>query len=258
MIRMEYDPNLVEQTVFLAARRDARLECDLHQAVDPFYKMADEEGRSRAFREVTGEFFRRLHLDRIVPSFVAERPLIGQHIRACVVFEAAHGKAQSADVFVKEESAGGEQTQRTLVIRLCPESLLDAARLAPWLRRELLHAEDMVDPVFGYSVNDIAGEPHERRLVLDRYRVLWDIYVEARLVREGRSEAAKAPRLWEGFVRALTYREHRPSREAFEMFLCTDRLTHRQLLGWASDPRSLCPACDGDTGERNLSGLVLC
>ena len=152
MIRMEYDPNLVEQTVFLAARRDARLGCDLHQAVDPFYKMSDEEGRSRAFREVTGEFFRRLHLDRILPSFVAERPLIGQHIRACVVLEAANGKAQSADLFVKQESAGGEQMQRTLVIRVCPESLLDVARLAPWLRRDLLHVADMVDPAFGYSM----------------------------------------------------------------------------------------------------------
>jgi hypothetical protein len=257
-MRIEYDPNLVEQTVFLAARRDARLECDLHQAVDPFYKMADEEGRSRAFREVTGEFFRRLHLDRIVPSFVAERPLIGQHIRACVVFEAAHGKAQSADVFVKQESAGGQQTQRTLVIRVCPESLLDVARLAPWLRRELLHAADIVDPAFGYSVNDIAGQPHEQRLVLDRYRVLWDVYVEGRLVREGRSEAAMAPRLWGGFARAFTYREHKPSREAFEMFLPTSRLTHRQLLEWASDPMSLCPDCDADAGEGNLLGLVLC
>ena len=33
------------------------------------------------------------------------------------------------------------------------------------------------------------------------------------------------------------------------MILRTDRLTHRQLLDWTSDPTSLCPDCDADAGE---------
>ena len=246
MIRMEYDPSLVEETVFLAARRDARVECDLHEAIDPFYKIADQELRTGAFRDVAAEFFRQLRLDRVVPSFLAERPSIGQHVHACVVFEAANGKTQSADVFVKHNPACAQQVQLTLVIRVCPDSLLDVVRLAPWLRRELLHVADLVDPAFGYNGDDISGPPHQQKLTRDRYRVLWDIYVEGRLVREGWVDNEMKPRLWSAFVRGFTYQGHVPPRGKFERILGADRLTHRQLLEWACDPGIICSGFDAD------------
>ena len=121
----------------------------------------------------------------------------------------------------------------------------------------------MVDPAFGYSGDDISGAPHQQKLIRDRYRVLWDVHVEGRLVRQGLVDDEMGPRLWNAFARAFIYRGRGPSRREFERILGADRLTHRQLLEWASAPAILCPDSDADidgtsTGRRAVDCRTLC
>jgi hypothetical protein len=60
----------------------------------------------------------------------------------------------------------------TLAVKLTPGSLLDFVRVAPLLRSELLHVEDMLDPDFGYE-RDLPSfdvDAVYEKLVRDRYR----------------------------------------------------------------------------------------
>jgi hypothetical protein len=81
---------------------------------------------------------------------------------------------------------------RLLRLLLAPETLLAPAALLPFLRRELQHVADMLDPRFGYAPHlpAVAGGPAYERLLRDRYRVLWDVTVDGRLVRAGLLEPA--------------------------------------------------------------------
>jgi hypothetical protein len=101
------------------------------------------------------------------------------------------------------------------------------------LRHELLHVADMLDPGFGYEPRMGAGAPlldHGRQ---ERYRVLWDTYVEGRLVRSGVAPAiVRAERLRE-FTRAFPALGTRTA-AAFERFFDAPRCTHAELVAVAT------------------------
>ena len=61
------------------------------------------------------------------------------------------------------------------------------ARLTEFLRRELLHVADMCDPAFAYSPTpELGGSCQtDNDLIRDRFRLLWDAFVEARMRRWG-------------------------------------------------------------------------
>lgn len=238
-MRFDYQSSLVEQAVFLAVRRDARLECALHMELDPLYSIPDGEIRDRDSQRVYADNFKRLGLDRLIPKLIAERPAMTHAVAMCFVHEAESARAQSAELFVKRQSGTNGHPTRTLVIRLCAESFLDSAHLDSWLRCELLPVSDMLDPAFGYSAELPTGIPARQTLIRDRYSVLWSMYVEARLLREGRSNGLRIPGLWRSFARAMAQQGLIPPRTTFDALLQVDHVTHGQLLTWASDPASI-------------------
>jgi hypothetical protein len=249
-MQIEYDPQLVEQAVFLAARAGPpHLEGDLHAATDPLYTMPPGRDREAGFRRVYAAWFSRLKLDAILVSLLAERPLIAEHVSRCIVRQAPRRKAESAELFVRPSDAGTVPTDRTLIIQLCPPSLLDTDRLAAYLRRELFHISDMLDARFGYELESVSGLPARQNLVRDRYRVLWDIYVEGRLNREGRSADQRSTGLPAMFARAFNRPAAEGCRSTFDRILQAVELTHSQLLNWAMHPQSLFPG----TAERRLT-----
>jgi hypothetical protein len=239
MLSIEYDHDLVEQTTFLAARRDKRLERDLHLDIDSLYEISDEELRRRKFEAVFRGFFTKFGLNRVIADLIAEAPLVGERVGRYVAREALREKDESAELFVRDTDAGATPSERTLVIQVCPQSLIDPERFAPRLRRELLHVADMLDERFGYVREGIAGLPARQNLVRDRYRVLWDIYIEGRLDREGRSDAAMARSLRGAFNQAFSGRAPHAYDRAFSQVFDTPVLTHRRLLDWAHDPGGL-------------------
>lgn len=245
MITIEYDQTLIEQATFLAARRDERLERELHQATDPLYEISDEEKRRRAFAPVFARFFSTLGLDRIVADLIAERPLITEHVGRGVVREAARAKLESAELFVRRAGAGSSASRRTLVIQVCPQSLVESERFALRMRRELLHVSDMLDERFGYTRDTVApGAPGARQSLLrDRYRVLWDIYVEGRLSREGLGDTSMAEGVRRSLLHVLAACDPRAVDGAFGKVFELPTLTHDDLLAWARDPALLFPAC---------------
>lgn len=239
LMTLEIEPTLVEQAVFLAVRGDGALSRKLHRITDPLYALPAGPRRDEQFRRACLSFFQKLGLDGLVTTSIAERPVIGRSVGRCVVREAAGTKEESAELFVGRSAAAPGPRDRTLIIQLTPCTLLDSHRALPLLRRELLHVADMLDDDFDYRRESIDGLPPRQNLVRDRYRVLWDIYVEGRLTREGRGEEAWADRLRSAFSRTFREQGREPDGRAFDAVFSATNLTHGQLLEWAGSPASL-------------------
>lgn len=259
-MRFEYDPNLVEQATFLAARRDPERECELHALLDPLYKFSDAELRQRAFREAHGEAFRRFGLDQIVPAHVARFELTSTRLARCIIREAERTRAQSVDLYRENPRASGGVGEQVLILALCPESFLDEGRLGPWLLRQLQHVEDMLDDQFAYECELPTASVVQQSLIRDRYAVLWDIGVESRLLRSGMICGDELEGLAKSFTKAFTHAGRVPSRAAFEMLRNAERLTHQQLLACASNPELLFDEGEGEedglkVGERAFAGV---
>ena len=255
MLTIEYEQPLVETAVFLAARGDERLECELHRAIDRIYEIPDEELRQREFVPVFRDFFTKLRLDRLMAELLAERPLIGEHVDRCIVREAARRRAQSAELFVQSDASGHDRAGRTVVIQICPQSFLDRERFVHLMRRELLHVADMLDERFGYLRESFSGEPSRQNLQRDRYRVLWDAYVEGRLQRQGFGTSARVDRLREVFSRVFAAGKGDASDDGFHRVFDAPSLSHRCLMDWAREPESLfgCPSPPSAVDRRPCS-----
>lgn len=251
MMRFEYDPQLVEQATFLAARSDPGNECAMHEFLDPLYKISDAELRQRAFREAYGELFRRFGLDQIVPAYARAFPLLSRELRRCLVREAERRRAQSADLYSDKSKDRTNDGERVLIIALCPECLVDQVRLSPWLYRQLRHVEDMVDERFGYKCELPGASSVQQNLIRDRYAILWDIFVECRLIRTGVLGEHGVGGLWLSFAKTFTRDGRAPSKAVFERLLAAADLTHIQLMSWATQPCHLLEEGEeGSNGEK--------
>ena len=124
-------------------------------------------------------------------------------------------------------------------ILLRPESLLDPAALLPFLRRELYHIADMLDPEFGYepSLPPAEGGPTHDRLLKERYRVLWDTIIDGRMARRGwASESARTERLRD-FTRVFPV-SGETTAQVFGHFFDQDNHTHAEIAAFVLAPRA--------------------
>lgn len=256
MMRFEYGPQLVEQATFLASRSDPERECAMHELLDPLFRIDDTESRQRAFRDAYGVLFRRFGLDEIVPAQARAFPLLRTRLGRCIVREAERRRAQSADLYRDKSKEGTNDGERVLIIALCPECLVDQDRLCPWLLRQLRHIEDMVDERFGYECELPGASAVQQNLIRDRYGLLWDIFVECRLLRSGRISGDGVGALRRSFEKAFTRDGQSPSRVDFDRLLKRDDLTHAQLMSWAAEPYLLPKEEKG--GNRGEKAIVDC
>lgn len=236
-MKLEFDPALIEKAVQLAARDDGAVHRELHHQLDPVYGLADGEARERAFAEVFADRFRRLRLDATLRALLAERPLIEARCHRGVVHEAPRRSAESVELYARQAPNG--TPVRTLLVQLLPESLVTDERSAALLRRELLHVHDMLSGEFGYHAEDLAGLSPRQHIVRDRYRVLWDISVEARLCEAGLADGREWERLRALFQRTFMHRGAAPPEGAFEAAQALTQVSHAALWALATHPERL-------------------
>ena len=228
---IEYEPRLVEEATLLALR-GAGQETAFRRERDGLYEIANPEAREAAFRAFHVAWFERLGLGRPIGWAVKERGLILRAAGRCLVAYAASAREEGAELFVAER-------RRSVAIRLSPATLLAPERLLEFLRHELQHIADMLDPRFAYEpwLPSSDGGPAHRELLKDRYRVLWDAYIDGRLSRLGRASAGvRAERLGE-FRRAFPTLGERAEAE-FERFFNAPSLRHPELVAFAVDAAS--------------------
>jgi hypothetical protein len=221
---IDYEPALVESAV-LASVGDGRA---FHDERDPLYAIDDVEARDTAFAGLHARWFERLELDRSLTTALAERPEVEAACARCVVGRAGVAAAEAADLLVAPPA------RPTLLVQLTPTRLAKPERALAFLRHELLHVADMLDHEFGYEPRlppTGGGRLLDDRRA-ERYRVLWDAYVDGRLVAASRAlPAVRAERLSE-FSRAYPELGDRVG-QAFERFFAARRCTHAELVAFA-------------------------
>ncbi|HIF02181.1 MAG TPA: hypothetical protein EYQ84_02225 [Nitrospinaceae bacterium] len=126
---------------------------------------------------------------------------------------------------------------RVLASRFCnPE---EAQELDAFLICEFMHAKDMVDPEFDYEDAFIPGNPSVKNLITARFRLLWNLYVDARLARSGIISTMPREaryREFDNFYRKIPEKQRRG---IFEGIWVTEKFTHEELLSMATDLESL-------------------
>ncbi|MBI1952657.1 MAG: hypothetical protein HYS41_00845 [Candidatus Omnitrophica bacterium] len=209
MPELHMDPELMEEAVFLvlkdqeASGNPAPLK-DFHEKRDLIYER--KEGREEAFTDLAAQTFRGMGLEELFTGRLREFPGLDGRLRRVSVRSSESRKAEDCELFVSKGSAA------LLLVGLPPERFLDRPGLMTFLRKELMRADDMLDPAFAYDRRrTIGGEsPMEDELIRERFRLLWDLWMAARMKRRGWPTAPgeAGHRKLNGLSEVVTGREH--------------------------------------------------
>ena len=247
-MRFQYAPELVEEVVFQEIQRrkekeDLRLFRDYHKSADRIYDDFPVNQRVVAFDQLHKEFFVKLGFGNLIYQALAEFPMLTTKEQIFV------GKALSQ----KEEGADLGKDGKGVGIKLRTERFFDLPTLQRYLRHELMHITDLLDEAFGYEYHARlnAVSPTEENIIRERYRVLWDISIDSRILRAGKETVSNKPQRFREF--AALYRKLSDSciEELFETLWNTERFTHRELLDMAQDVQQLLALSDASIGMSN-------
>ena len=235
-MHLQLDGRLLEEAVFreILAREQAggaRAGRAYRAQVDTVYEeCAADAARDlgQELRQLHDLWFTELGFRAAIGERIGEFPFLIEGIDLTSIEEAPRRRAEGAELFVRRAEGEADGCRRTLVISLCPESFQDLERLRPFLRRELQHVSDMLDPTFDFvpDIGAVQGTTAQLDLVRDRYAVLWDLSIERRLG-EREASATSSARI----PRRLAAR----ARAAFAN-LANDELATRVQSAWSLDP----------------------
>jgi hypothetical protein len=235
---VRYDPKLIEETVF-HAQRDSWMARGLDERRSRIYEVADSDEREQLFDDLYRSWFVRLGLGKVVDQTLQEQPIISTHVGTCYVVCATQAKEEGAELFVAPDRGLDENQRRTLRILIRPGSLLKQETGITFLRHELFHIADMLDPAFAYepALPKTDGGPTYDTLITNRYRVLWNVTICGRMMRRGWiSESVRDEQL--RVFRYTFFMPEEKSRELFSRFFDDERPTHPELATFAFDPRA--------------------
>ncbi len=254
-MHLHYDEDLVEAAVLLctAGRRKGVSGLQVarfNRAREKLYDILDPDDRNTAFFRLHLEWFREWGLERLLTEPLKEFPLLSEALHILAFRKSRSTNDDGAELYVNESG------DRTGVVALRPERLERDAELLPFLRHELAHLHDMVDPAFGYrpelAVSSASLGSHQ--LARERYRLLWDVSIDGRLSRSGRQTVASKDQRWSEFAGAFPFWTEARQQQVFDLLWTNPTPTHRCLEELVCDPRQLqtssgprpgapCPLC---------------
>lgn len=244
------DPGFAEDLVRRMLRsgdEEARAALRRHAArVEPLYAIGDRATRDSAFGRTALVEFEELGLGDRIRLAVMARPMIAERVRQVLLAE-ARGRV--------DEGVTWEPSGAHLGIRVEASRFDRPDRLDRWLHHVLGHAQDTLDPAFGYvpgRTESVLSTPAQAR-----FHRLWDVMVDA--VRPDRvavgddagahraSVAADMPGVPDDVLDAVLARLAGPPRPTFDDLLCwaADRtlLITAATGGPLEDRRDRCPLC---------------
>lgn len=184
---IEYHTGLVEETIMLAIEGHPR-EREFRRSRDRIYEITDHEKREKEFQEFHSQWFLRLDLGRPLTAALSEQSSLTQCARCCRLIAARSRQEEGADLHgTKGAGPEAKSDPRAVVVRLCAGSFLNPQSLLNRLRHEFMHVADMLAPWFGYQPQLPSSEagPAYDNLLRERYRVLWDAWIDGRILRRG-------------------------------------------------------------------------
>jgi hypothetical protein len=254
-MHLRYDEDLVEAAVTLCAAGGRKGVSSLQIARfnrerEKLYSILDPDDRNNAFFRLHLEWFREWGMERLLTDPLNEFPLLSQAL-TLLAFRKSRGKNdEGTELYVNEAGT------RNGVVALRPERLREDTELAPFMRHELAHLHDMVDPAFGYLPELALSGPSlsQQRLARERYRLLWDVSIDGRLTGRGCQTVATREQRWMEFTSAFAFWTPARQEQIFDALWINVNPTHRALEELVSDPRQL----QSGSGPRPGSPCPLC
>ena len=244
-MKIRYEPCLMEDVLFLEMKRreeagDLHLFQEYHALADPIYEGFPSGTREVEFEKLHARLFLQWGFGVVLAKALEEHPELEG------VEELFVGKA----VTRRDEVADLSQDRKRVGIKIRPERFQDPEGLRRYLRHELRHVSDMLDPAFGYCPEGaFTSSQAEANLIKDRYRAIWAISVGGRLQREGKETAASKGERWREFEALYQKIPYVQRLAIFENLWGAGRLTHGEILAMAKDPTALL----GRAGEADVS-----
>lgn len=226
------DPSFAEALVwrFLTSPEVATLELPAVHAdrVEPLYSLAEGQDRDVAFERLALAEFEDFGFGDAIRGAIEERADMASRVRAVLLAEARNRL---------DEGVTWEPSGRHLGIRLELARFDDHEQLVSWARHVLGHAEDTLDPTFGFELGRV--ESSLPAPAQGRFHRLWDVTVDARLAAAGRSHPGGSREAHRERLAADL-----PGSAASVLDALTDRLwdgprpTFGELVAWAVDRQS--------------------
>jgi hypothetical protein len=254
-MRLRCDEDLVEAAVLLGATGahegiPALQIARFHREREKLYNVRDPDDRNRAFFSLHLEWFREWGFEKRLTAPLQEFPLLSAGLKILAFRKSRGGNDEGAELYINESD------ERSGLVGLHPKHLVQNASLLLFLRRELMHLNDMVDPVFGYQPELALRSPFPgaQRVARDRYRQLWDTSIDGRLHRSGRAALQTKAERWSEFADAFAFWTEARRRAVFESLWADPAPTHQGLAELARHARDLeaaagpgpgipCPLC---------------
>ncbi len=254
-MHLRYDEDFVEAAVHLCTTGRRNGVSSLHIARfsrerEKLYDILDPDDRNNAFFRLHLAWFREWGIEKLLTDPLKEFPLLPPALKL-LAFRKAHGKNDDGtELYVNE--AG----ERSGVVAMRPERLERGPELAAFLRHELTHLQDMVDPAFGYLPDLPVSGPslNQHRLARERYRLLWDVTIDGRLTRRSRDTIATKDQRWTEFAAGFAFWPEARQREVFDSLWTNPAPAHRILEELVCDPRQL----QSTSGPRPGAPCPLC
>jgi hypothetical protein len=208
---MTVHPSLVERVVFERVRGCAAQADEYHAEFAACHETAGPDARERAFRALHQRWFDRLGLRRWIDRLMDEFPRVRD--------AASQGALVGTD---GPRQAGmnlyGAPGRYAILASIDPRLMADEAAFEYFMRHELSHLDDMLDPEFGYDLSMRPDGPTSaaRSRAADRYAVLWALSVDARLSRREHAPVEARRRRYGEFVRAFGLEMEDAARSAFD------------------------------------------
>ena len=251
---IQFDPAFIEESVFLFLKnkdKDTVLARRFHSEREKIYEQAlyrsaapvpgDAPGtgqapppvdREKAFQDFYKDFFEKLELNKIFEDACREFPsLIGPRI-LIFIKKVWTKKEETSELYTR----GGT---KTVWLTLQALRILDCSFLERFLRFELQHISDMLDPQFQYSPYvDLNGKNGiEDNLIRDRFRFLWDFYVDVRLEQKGHQIFKPLEQWREELREAFYFMGHEKTEKILREITNNGRLTQGELLEFISSEK---------------------
>ena len=254
-MRLSYEEDFVEEAVLLCASGRHKAFSSLlikrfHRAREKLYELLDPDERNTAFFRLHLEWFREWGLERLLTVPLKEFAGLPGALNVLAFRKSRRKNEEGTELYVNE---AGEQTG---VVAMHPEFLVTKVDVDAFLRRELMHLQDMVEPAFGYLPELPVSGPslNQARLARERYRLLWDVSIDGRLTSSGRATVATKEQRWAEFANTFSFWSVARQQEIFESLWENPTPTHDALAELVTDPRQLhtstsprpggpCPLC---------------
>ena len=250
-LQINFDPTFIEETVFLLIRtkQGDNLYKNFFDEKDTIYQQ-DTSGdeRDNAFKQFYKGYFFSLGLEDFFRNICQDFPHLYTPGIRVVVKRVWNRKQEEAELYVQPH-------QKTVYLGILAHRMMDLTFLESFLRHELMRISDMLGSDFQYSPHPVLGGKNEieNSLIRERFRLLWDFYIDARL----RGKGFKTIRAYEEqkkeFERKFFFLAPLEREEILRKIQGRESLTQMDLLNWAGDFRSIkvlgegglrCPLCD--------------